>query len=85
MTIYHKNIGTEFEKFELYLDEKDYIKMFREEMAFGKLLKIFVGLAKIITEDPQKIKEWASDDRYKEVLAVSKKICENIETKFYGG
>ena len=79
MNIDHINIGTEFEKFDLYLDEKDYIKMFKEEIAFGKLLKIFVGLAKIITEDPQKLKEWANDDRYKEVLAVSKKICGNIE------
>ena len=80
MNIHHINIGTEFEKFDLYLDEKDYIKMFREEIAFGKLLKIFVGLAKIITEDPQKLKEWANDDRYKEVVAVSKKICGNIES-----
>ena len=82
MNIHHINIGTEFEKFDLYLDEKDYIKMFREEIAFGKLLKIFVGLAKIITEDPQRLKEWVNDDRYKEVIAVSKKICENIESEF---
>ncbi len=80
MNIHHINIGTEFEKFDLYLDEQDYIKMFREEMAFGKLLKIFVELAKIITEDPQRLKEWARDDRYKEVIAVSKKICENIDS-----
>ena len=76
MNIQYNNIGTEFEKFDLYLEEKDYHNLFEEEIAFGKLLRIFEDLGKIISEDPKELREWVSDDsRYKGVLEVSEEIC----------
>ena len=76
MNIKYNNIGTEFEKFDLYLEEKDYHKLFEEEIAFGKLLLIFEDLGKIISEDPNKLREWVlHDTRYDGVLKVTKGIC----------
>ncbi len=76
MNIQYNNIGTEFERFDLYLEEKDYHKLFEEEIAFGKLLRIFEDLGKIISEDPNKLKEWVlHDPRYEGVLKVTKGIC----------
>ena len=75
MNIQYNNIGTEFERFDLYLDEKDYHKLFEEEIAFGKLLRIFEDLGKIISEDPNKLREWVlHDSRYEGVLKVSDEI-----------
>ena len=75
MNIKYNNIGTEFEKFNLYLDEKDYHKLFEEEIAFGKLLRIFEDLGKIISDDPKKLREWVlHDTRYVGVLKVSDEI-----------
>ena len=78
MNIKFNDIGTEFQKFDLFLDVDDYTRLFKEEVAFGKLLKIYIELAKIITENPQKLKEWVSSDTYKEVLAVSERICDEV-------
>ena len=76
MNIKYNNIGTEFKKFDLYLEEKDYHKLFEEEIAFGKLLRIFEDLGKIISEDPNKLREWVlHDTRYDGVLKVTKGIC----------
>jgi len=77
MNIQYNNIGTEFEKFDLYLEKKDYHKLFEDEkeIAFGKLLLIFEDLGKIISEDPNKLREWAlHDPRYEGVLKVSDEI-----------
>lgn len=75
MNIQYTNIGTKFEKFDLYLDEKDYHKLFEKEIAFGKLLLIFEDLGKIISEDPNKLREWVlHDHRYEGVLKVSDEI-----------
>lgn len=75
MNIQYTNIGTKFEKFDLYLDEKDYHKLFEKEIAFGKLLLIFEDLGKIISEDPNKLREWVlHDPRYEGVLKVSDEI-----------
>ena len=75
MNITYKNIGTEYEKFELYLKEEDYRKLFSEEMAFGKLLTIFEDLAKMISDDPEKLREWIfHDSRHTGVLEVTKEI-----------
>ena len=80
MNIQYNNIGTEFERFDLYLEEKDYHKLFEEEIAFGKLLLIFEDLGKIISEDSKKLREWAlHDPRYSGVLEVSKEICGILE------
>ena len=83
MNIAYRDIGTEFEKFDLYLEEKDYHKLFEEEIAFGKLLLIFEDLGKIISEDPNKLREWVlHDPRYEGVSEVSKEICKvlsNVE------
>ena len=76
MNIQYNNIGTEFERFDLYIEEKDYHKLFKIEIAFGKLLRIFEDLGKIISEDPNKLREWVlHDSRYEEVLKVTKGIC----------
>ena len=75
MNIQHSNIGTEFEKFDLYLEEEDYHKLFKEEIAFGKLLRIFEDLGRIISDDPNKLRDWVlHDTRYEGVLKVSDKI-----------
>lgn len=75
MNIQYNNIGTEFEKFDLYLEEKDYHKLFEEEIAFGKLLRIFEDLGKIISDDPKKLRDWVlHDTRYEGVLKVSDEI-----------
>lgn len=75
MNIQYGNIGTEFEKFDLYLEEKDYHKLFEEEIAFGKLLRIFEDLGKIISDDPKRLRDWVLHDaRYEGVLKVSDKI-----------
>ena len=80
MNIQYNNIGTEFERFEIYLREEDYHKLFEEEIAFGKLLWIFEDLGKIISEDPNKLREWVlHDSRYLGVLEVSKEICRILE------
>lgn len=72
MNITYKDIGTEYEKFELYLDKRDYHKLFEEEIAFGKLLWIFEDLGKIISEDPNKLRKWVlHDPRYEGVLKIS--------------
>lgn len=82
MNIQYNNIGTEFEKFELYLNEKDYHKLFEEEIAFGKLLLIFEDLGKIISDDPKELREWVlHDTRYGGVLEVSKEICKILNNK----
>jgi len=82
MNIQYTNIGTKFEKFDLYLDEKDYHKLFEEEIAFGKLLLIFEDLGKIISEDPNKLREWVlHDSRYDGVLKVSKEICKILSNE----
>ena len=73
MNIQYTNIGTKFEKFDLYLDEKDYHKLFEEEIAFGKLLRIFEDLGKIISDNPNKLREG--------VLKVSKEICKILSNE----
>lgn len=80
MNIQYNNIGTEFERFEIYLREEDYHKLFEEEIAFGKLLWIFEDLGKIISEDSNKLREWVlHDSRYPGVLEVSKEICRILD------
>jgi hypothetical protein len=75
MNIQYNNIGTEFERFEIYLREEDYHKLFTEE-SFGKLLILFEDLGKMISGNPEKLKEWTSGcTRYDGVLEVSKEIC----------
>ena len=81
MDIRYNNIGTKFEKFELYLRTEDYIKLFQKDIAFGKLLKIYIGLAKIISADPKKLRSWVDDPMYAEVLDVSKKIYDELAKK----
>ena len=82
MNIAYKDIGTEYEKFELYLDEQDYLKLFSDEIAFGKLLKVFEDLGRIISYDPVKLRGWVLyDSRYDGVLEVSKEICGVLENQ----
>lgn len=81
MNIQYNNIGTEFERFDLYLDEKDYHKLFEEEIAFGKLLRIFEDLGKIISDNPNKLREWVHDPRCEGVLKVSKEICKILSNE----
>lgn len=82
MNIQHNNIGTEFERFEIYLREEDYHKLFEEEIAFGKLLRIFEDLGEIISEDPNKLREWVlHDSRYPGVLEVTKEIYKILSNK----
>lgn len=82
MNIAYKDIGTEYEKFELYLDEQDYHKLFSDEIAFGKLLKVFEDLGRIISYDPVKLRGWVlHDSRYDGVLEVSKEICGVLENQ----
>lgn len=81
MNIQYNNIGTEFERFEIYLREEDYHKLLEKETAFGKLLRIFEDLGKIISEDPNKLREWVLHDSryYIGVLEVSKEICRILD------
>jgi hypothetical protein len=82
MNIQYSNIGTEFEKFDLYLEEKDYHKLFEEEIAFGKLLWIFEDLGKIISHDPKKLREWVLYGvGYDGVLEVTKEIYKILSNK----
>lgn len=52
---------------EIGLDVKDYTRLFKEEIAFGKLLLIFDELSKIIMENPDRFRSWLSDSRYSEI------------------
>ena len=82
MNIQYNDIGTEFERFEIYLREEDYHKLFEEEIAFGKLLWIFEDLGKIISDNPKKLREWVlHDTRYDGVLEVSKEICKVLSNE----
>ena len=82
MNIQYTNIGTKFERFDLYLDEKDYHKLFEKEIAFGKLLLIFEDLGRIISEDPNKLREWVlHDHRFEGVSEVSKEICKILSNE----
>ena len=82
MNITYKDIGTEYEKFELYLEEKDYHKLFEKEIAFGKLLWIFEDLGKIISKYPNKLREWVlHDSRYDGVSEVTEEICKILSNK----
>lgn len=80
MNINYHNINTEYETFDLYLDTKDYVELLKKEIAFGKVLKIYIELAKIILENPE-LKEWCNGPlhQYDDVLRYSKKIVECIE------
>lgn len=82
MNIQYNNIGTEFERFDLYLEEKDYHKLFKKEIAFGKLLRIFEDLGKIISEDPNKLRAWVlHDSRYDGMSEVTEEICKILSNK----
>ena len=81
MNIAYSNIGTEFQKFNLYLEEEDYIELLSHEMAFGKVLNVFARLGGIILDDPEKLRDWVlHDSRYSRVLTVARKIVDTITT-----
>ena len=81
MNIKFNNIGTNFEKIELYLDENDYLKLFHEEPSFGKLLKVYMELGDIISDNPQRLRNWVlGDARYAKLVDVTRKICKEFET-----
>lgn len=84
MNIKFTNIGTGFEKFEIFLDVSDYVKLFKEEIGFGKLLSIYEELGKIISEDPERLREWVLSgiiERYNGVIDVSNNICSILGEK----
>lgn len=71
--------GEPYQSFTLELSAKDYIFLFKKEVAFGKLLKVFIGLGTIIMENPERLREWISDPRYKEIIRTVKSLSEIME------
>ena len=71
--------GEPYQSFTLDLSIKDYISLFEKEVAFGKLLKIFSGLGTIIMENPERLREWISDPRYKEIIRTVENLSEIME------
>ena len=72
MNIIYNNIGTPYEKFDIFLDVKDYKNLFESEIAFGKLLKIYIELSNVMMEDKERLLEWVESPLYE-------KTKENIE------
>lgn len=71
--------GESYQSFTLELSAKDYISLFKKEVAFGKLLKVFMGLGTIIMENPERLREWISDPRYKEIIRTVESLSEIME------
>ena len=72
MNIIYNNIGTPYERFDIFLDIKDYKNLFESEIAFGRLLKIYVELSNVMMEDKERLLEWVESPLYE-------KTKENIE------
>ena len=60
---------------EIGLDVKDYTRRFKEEIAFGKLLRIFDEISKTIMENPGRFRSWLSDPRYSEIIPSIRKLA----------
>ena len=57
MNITYNNIGTPYEKFDIFLDVIDYKNLFESEIAFGRLLRIYVELSNVMMEDKERLLE----------------------------
>lgn len=49
---------------QVHLNDTDCINYLSEEIAFGKVLRVFHFLLDKIAEDPERYKEWMNEPRY---------------------
>ena len=80
MNINVNSIGDELQTMNVYLGIEDYVALFKKEkeVAFGALLRIYEELGKIISEDEDRLREWAGDDWYKSVVDTTNKVASII-------
>lgn len=82
MNININSIGDELQTMNVYLGIEDYITLFKKEkeVAFGALLRIYEELGKIISEDEDRLREWAGDDWYKPMVDTTNKVTDIINS-----
>lgn len=71
MDISFSNIGKSYECKHIYLETEDYIELLKEEIGFGKILDVYIGLTNIILKreyDVKDLNEWLLDPRLYDVI-----------------
>lgn len=80
MKININSIGDELQTMSMYLSIEDYVALFKKEVAFGTLLRVYEELGKIISEDEDRLREWAGDDWYKPMVDTTNKVASIINS-----
>ena len=78
MNININSIGDELQTMNVYLGIDDYVALFKKEVAFGTLLRVYEELGKIISSDEDRLREWLGDDWYKSVVDTTNKVASII-------
>jgi hypothetical protein len=78
MKININSFGDELQTMDMYLGIDDYVALFKKEVGFGTLLRVYEELGKIISSDEDRLREWLGGDWYKSVIDTTNKVASII-------
>lgn len=78
MKININSFGDELQTMDMYLGVDDYVALFKKEVGFGTLLRVYEELGKIISSDEDRLHEWLGGDWYKSVIDTTNKVASII-------
>lgn len=80
MNININSIGDELQTLNMSLGIDDYVALFKKEVGFGTLLRVYEELGKIISSDEDRLREWLGGDWYKSVVDTTNKVADIINS-----
>lgn len=80
MKININSFGDELQTMDMYLGVDDYVALFKKQVGFGTLLRVYEELGKIISSDKDRLREWLGGDWYKSVIDTTNKVADIINS-----
>ena len=80
MKININSFGDELQTMDMYLGIDDYVALFKKQVGFGTLLRVYEELGKIISSDKDRLREWLGGDWYKSVIDTTNKVADIINS-----